>query len=93
MPAVNVADVLSLPAVVPNPGHNERPVRSVTTAQGDTLAIEIFGGDQPAATQGWTRHAAARVRRLTTTDRPIAPCDPAGDRRRRSRRREALRPT
>ena len=33
MPAVTVSDVLSLPAVVPNSGDNERPVRSVTTAQ------------------------------------------------------------
>ena len=33
MPAVTVTDVLSLPAVVPNAGQNERPVKSVTTAQ------------------------------------------------------------
>ena len=33
MPAVTVSDVLSLPVVIPNPGDNERPVRSVTTAQ------------------------------------------------------------
>lgn len=33
MPAVTVPDVLSLPVVVPNGGENERPVRSVTTAQ------------------------------------------------------------
>jgi redox-sensitive bicupin YhaK (pirin superfamily) len=33
MPAVTVSDVLPLPAVVPNPGQNERPVKSVTTAQ------------------------------------------------------------
>jgi quercetin 2,3-dioxygenase len=33
MPAVTVSDVLSLPVVVPNAGDNERPVRSVTTAQ------------------------------------------------------------
>lgn len=33
MPAVTVSDVLSLPAVVPNTGENERPVKSVTTAQ------------------------------------------------------------
>ena len=33
MPAVTVADVLSLPAVTPNSGDDERPVRSVTTAR------------------------------------------------------------
>ena len=33
MPAVTVADVLSLPAVTPNSGNDERPVRSVTTAR------------------------------------------------------------